>query len=617
MLQKFFIFSFSLMLLSQANLRSQDPELRGVWIAWAGSNIPSKEQIAAWMEDVAAHNLNTVYVDVWRFSYPYFKSQVFYNETGLWTDPALPQGRDVLEDMIAEGHRVGLHVEAWFEYGFVACQGSSDHLYQVHPDWFSRSRSGSVLFNGAYEYKWLAHTNPDAQQFLIDLCQEVVTRYDVDGIEFDRVRYPELDCGYDSVTIQLYKNDHNGNPPPQNISDPEWRRWRAEKLTEFMARAYDSLKAVRPDLEISNAPIVYPYGYDNFCQDWRPWINEGHLDFVTPQVYRSSNASFTYELDLQLNYVNDPSRFYPGLTSITNSYLVPTGEIIGMIETIRNRGLPGHVIWYYNTVADDLPELRDSVYLTPVSIPNRLVDWRQPAIIVNEDDPGIQRSSGWTVYSTLPGFENGCLYSLGGGGEWIEYSADIPRSGWYELYAYLIYQFNATQQAAYQVLHSAGIDTVYVDQSLEGNARWHKIGDYYLEQGDSATFLRLDNENTGSKILFTDAVMLLNSNRASMITGIPEKSAITNPVEGWQLLQNYPNPFNSSTTIRFRIPHSNEVCILIYDILGRLVRNVFQGKISAGEHSVTVNSTNLTSGIYHYVLKSDQESIARKMMILK
>ncbi|MFZ5517643.1 MAG: family 10 glycosylhydrolase [Candidatus Zhuqueibacterota bacterium] len=601
-----------------AHIHAQPTEFRGVWIAWAGDNVPTKTRIAEMMDDLAAHNMNTVYVDVWRFGYPYFRSQVYHQLTGLYTDPAIEAGRDVLAEMIAEGHRAGLHVEAWFEYGFVACQGTIEHLYLAHPEWFAKKRDGSVLFNGDYRYKWLSHCNPHAQQFLIDLAQEVALNYDVDGIEMDRIRYPELDCGYDSVTVALYKQAHAGAPPPQNTSHSGWKAWRAEKLTEFSAIFYDSIKAVRPDLPVSNAPIVYPYGYDNFCQDWRPWINSNYLDVVSPQVYRATNDSYTYDLNIQLSYVNDRSKFYPGLTSITDNDLVPTSEILAMIKTTRNRGLIGHVIWFYDALADDLPALKAAVYQQKAHVPGMPEDWRRPAIIINESDAPVARSAGWTEYTALSGFAGGCLYASDPGDVWIDYSADVSESGWYELYNYNIFHWNAAKAAPFLVYHAAGIDTVQVDLSVSGQSRWFKLGDYFFDAGNSKKIVRLAPGDQSGRIVFADALMLLNSNRLSGTSAVtePEKKTENTPID-IVLSQNYPNPFNGATRIQFEIARRSRVTLELFDVLGNRVRLWRQGELNPGMHSIHVEPGDLPGGIYFYRLKAGQTAQTRKMVLVK
>ncbi len=598
---------------------SEQVELRGVWVAWAGSNVPNKERIAAIMDAVAAHAMNAVYVDVWRFGYPYFRSSVFQRLSGLSTDPALPEGRDVLADMIAEGHRAGLHVHAWFEYGFVACQGSNDLVYRQRPDWFARRRNGTVLFNGEYQYKWLSHCNQEAQQFLIALCLEVARNYDVDGIQLDRIRYPELDCGYDEATVSLYKAEHGGTPPPQNPSDPQWMRWRASKLTSFVAVLYDSLKRARPDLPVANAPIVYPYGYDNFCQDWRPWINDRHLDAVSPQVYRATNAIYAYELDLQLAHVSDRSRFFPGITSIFDQYPVPTPELAAMIQTTRSRGLRGHVIWFYDELADDLPELAATVYQDLALVPDMPADWRQPAIIVNEDDTTVARTGSWTAYQTIAGYRGGCLYTTASPAAAMEYRALIPRPGWYEVYAFIPYHWNAAREARYQVVHARGVDTVIVNQGQAGNARWYKLGDYHLPAGIHPV-VRLTNEGVGSRFLFADAIMLCNSNRAAFSFSSVCSGQHRAP-RGVRLeVSSYPNPFQATAAIEIET-HGDApaaTALQIVDVQGRCVVQLHPAFGKTNRGIVHFDARSLPSGVYFCLLgEGSQKSVVHKMLLLR
>ena len=605
------------LLLSGFSVQAQPAtELRGVWLAWAGANVPSKERIAQIMDKLADANFNAVFVDVWRYGYPYFRSETFFNLTGKYTDPAIENGRDILEEFIAEGHRRGLHVEAWFEHGFVAGQGGNDDLYDVHPEWFARKRDGSVLFNGNLQFKWLSHVNADAQQFLIDMVQEVIENYDVDGVELDRIRYPELNCGYDSATVAVYQSEHGGANPPNNSADPGWMQWRADKLSAFMDACYDSFKAVNPNIVVSNAPIVYPYGYSNFCQDWRPWINDGNLDFVTPQVYRLTASQYASELNLQLAHVNDPATFYPGITTVANDADVTTGDLIQMIEYTRFKNLNGHVVWFVDTVEDDLDSLKNTVYSQPAEYPLLPENWRRPAIIINEDDHSVQRSSGWTVYTTIPGFDGRSLFTIGGTGEYIEYSADIPESGWYELYHFNITQFNGMQSAPFEVFDKFGTDTVYVDQTREGHRRWYKIADVYLQAGQNQLVMRLTDEFIGTNVLFADAIMLLNSNRAGLpVVGIDEKDAgIPGEIE---LFQNYPNPFNPTTEIKFSLNSAANVRLSIFNILGQEIAVLANEKLPAGVYSRRWDARKFASGVYFYVLKSGNATQSKKMVLMR
>lgn len=91
--------------------------------------------------------------------------------------------------------------------------------------------------------------------------------------------------------------------------------------------------------------------------------------------------------------------------------------------------------------------------------------------------------------------------------------------------------------------------------------------------------------------------------------------------QSFALFQNYPNPFNPSTTIKFTIsPEVNGelslVKIIVHDILGREVATLINQKMQPGNHEVTFNANNLSSGIYFYKIDINGSYRAVKKMIL-
>lgn len=86
---------------------------------------------------------------------------------------------------------------------------------------------------------------------------ELMTSYDIPGIQFDRARYPELDCGYDLATVARYAAEHGGAAPPANERDSGWMRWRADKINEFIRNLNRVLKSANWRGLVTNAPIVY------------------------------------------------------------------------------------------------------------------------------------------------------------------------------------------------------------------------------------------------------------------------------------------------------------------------------------------------------------------------
>lgn len=85
----------------------------------------------------------------------------------------------------------------------------------------------------------------------------------------------------------------------------------------------------------------------------------------------------------------------------------------------------------------------------------------------------------------------------------------------------------------------------------------------------------------------------------------------------FSLLQNYPNPFNPQTVIKFNLPVRSEVLLIVYDIRGREVQTLVNGKLKAGIYKINFNRSSLSSGIYFYKIKANEFSETKRMIILK
>jgi uncharacterized lipoprotein YddW (UPF0748 family) len=218
----------------------------------------------------------------------------------------------------------------------------------------------------------MSHTHPGVQKFLIDLVVEVVRRYKVPGVEFDRARYPQLDCGYDTATKELYGKENEGAAPPDNPADARWMRWRADKLNRFLMDLNRETKNADWRGLMTNAPVVFDFSYRNFLQEYPAWMRQRSLDFVSPQVYRASVADFEAELDRQAAHMGgEVSRLVPGI-DITNSRSAE--NLAQQIEAVRKRNLPGFVVWFYGglTANNALEPLKAGVLKEKAELPFRL-----------------------------------------------------------------------------------------------------------------------------------------------------------------------------------------------------------------------------------------------------
>ena len=101
---------------------------------------------------------------------------------------------------------------------------------------------------------------------------------------------------------------------------------------------------------------------------------------------------------------------------------------------------------------------------------------------------------------------------------------------------------------------------------------------------------------------------------ASTVTAINDKPKIPSKLK---LYQNYPNPFNPSTTIEYDLPKSDNVSLIVYNVLGQKVETLINKFQKEGKYFVKFNGSNLTSGIYFYELKTKNYTVIKKLILLK
>ena len=100
----------------------------------------------------------------------------------------------------------------------------------------------------------------------------------------------------------------------------------------------------------------------------------------------------------------------------------------------------------------------------------------------------------------------------------------------------------------------------------------------------------------------------------NVVLGIEQIGSVVN---GYKLYQNYPNPFNPITEIKFDIPKSTNVKLIIYDLVGREVAIPVNQSLNLGSYKVQFNGSNLSSGIYFYRLETEDYTKTNKMILLK
>lgn len=190
----------------------------------------------------------------------------------------------------------------------------------------------------------------------------------------------------------------------------------------------------------------------------------------------------------------------------------------------------------------------------------------------------------------------------------------------------------------YMATTDGGNGTVVARAASDGNVlfvRWDPWVEFYVGAGDTAagyrTLIGNGNDHANATVgapfnyyNFTAAAKQVYLNEVARMVklGQVEKPVLVDDGNNtipkvYALEQNYPNPFNPTTTIKFALPKSSTVKIIVYDVLGRIVTQLVDGNYNAGVHSVVFDASKIASGVYFYRIKAGNFDAVKKLMLLK
>ena len=156
---------------------------------------------------------------------------------------------------------------------------------------------------------------------------------------------------------------------------------------------------------------------------------------------------------------------------------------------------------------------------------------------------------------------------------------------------------------------------VISQQSTVSNDGWEKIG-FVAGSGNSSStknYSYVDNNLTGGS-KFAYRLKQIDNNGTFNHSSI---QTIELELKDYVLSQNYPNPFNPTTTIEYIIPKSGNVTLIVYDLLGEKIDEVLNEHKEIGIYRTEYKASKLTSGVYVYVLRSNGNTISKKMIVTK
>jgi uncharacterized delta-60 repeat protein len=144
-------------------------------------------------------------------------------------------------------------------------------------------------------------------------------------------------------------------------------------------------------------------------------------------------------------------------------------------------------------------------------------------------------------------------------------------------------------------------------QRYEGPAGWDEGNGIAVDNIGNVYVTGFSNENSG--------VNDFSTIKYSQFVGV---SQVSNEIpKSYRLFQNYPNPFNPSTKVRFQVPQSDHIRVAVFDAIGKEVLTLVNEQLAAGIYELTVDGSDLPSGLYFYRLVSSGFSDTKKMILIK
>jgi uncharacterized lipoprotein YddW (UPF0748 family) len=354
-------------------------EIRAVWLD-RGTIVAARsaDGLAQVFDQLAAAGINTVFLETVNAGYPIYPSRVAPQQNpliGPW---------DPLATAVDLAHERGMSLHAWV---WVFAAGNQRHnrivnlpedylgpLLSGQPDWAGLDNRGDPIPAGQ-DKPFLDPAHPEVRSYLTRLMTEIVTEYDVDGLQLDYIRYPFQDpsanrtYGYGQVARWRFR-DATGVDPVNLSPRPDseltrhqqaqqrllWDRWtdfRVQQINSFVESLSETLRRQRPDLILSAAVFAKPEHerLQKIQQDWGTWARNGDIDWVVLMSYAEDTSRFEQlvtpwlvEEDLGHALV------IPGIRILDLSRLV----VMDQLQVTRDLPTPGYALFATADLQTDL-----------------------------------------------------------------------------------------------------------------------------------------------------------------------------------------------------------------------------------------------------------------------
>ena len=357
-------------------------EIRATWLTtlggmdWprnkatnASSILKQQQELCAILDQLKEANFNTVMLQTRLRGDLIYPSQTETFPEALTGRTGRNPGYDPLAFAIEECHKRGMELHAWI-VTIPAGNNRQVKLLGKHSI-VRKNRKICKQHQGAW---YLDPGHPETADYLASIVREIVTRYDVDGIHFDYIRYPENAHRFpDKETHRKYGKGKDLN------------QWRRDNITNIARRLYNEVKQAKPWIKVSSSPVgkfkdTSRYSslgwnaYETVYQDAQGWLKEGIHDALFPMMYFKDNHFYPFVLDWK---ENDNGRWVvPGI----GIYFLsphdrdwPLDEVSRQLFFTRQTGLAGHAFFRNRFLLDNVKgifdELKHEFYTAPALIP--------------------------------------------------------------------------------------------------------------------------------------------------------------------------------------------------------------------------------------------------------
>ena len=354
-------------------------EVRALWVVRDALTHP--DSIRAMVTRAHASGFNTLIVQVRGRGDAYYNARWEPRATGI----AAIKDFDPLALVLREAHARGIAVHAWLNTALLANVDPSPtdpaHFYNLRPDLLAvpyalarelyamdprdpRYRAKIIESAKAnrneVEGVYLSAAAPDTKEHIYSLWMDVLDHYDVDGLNFDYVRYPAPSYDYSRISLDRFRqwllphlSDAERGRFAALESDPlvyadsfpaRYGDFRRAQVTELVERIYVAVKKRNPNVIVSADVFANARdAYENRFQDWRDWLRRGFLDVAALMAYNTSTQVVRDQVQVAVD-AGGGDRVWAGL----GAYRQGVDSTVAKINAARTVGARGIVLFSYN-----------------------------------------------------------------------------------------------------------------------------------------------------------------------------------------------------------------------------------------------------------------------------